>query len=66
MMQIPTALKTERFYVATSEEAAFSSWNTEAEAKTCIDHFRRYCPTDWKNIKGVLKVNEHGRSWCKL
>ena len=56
-MRIPLALKTCRFYVATSMSKAFSSWPTFTEA---LDSFMRLKVTDEgasAAVIGIVEVN---------
>lgn len=64
-MRIPLATARPRFYVATTEKHAFSSWDTLEEALACITRFREHDPLgDLEKIQGVIQTGPTGRSWA--
>jgi len=61
-MRIPKVLKTERFYVATSEAKALSSFGDLSAAIECWKQHKETSET-WEEIVGVMRVTERGQEW---
>lgn len=65
-MTIPRTTTKARFYVATSEDHAFSSWDTLEEAVACINRFHESGDPNADQIRGVLQTGPTGRIWVDL
>jgi len=61
-VRIPSTTVKPRFYVATSEKHAFSSWDALDEAIACIGRFKGN--PDRKQIRGVIETGSSGRTWA--
>lgn len=61
-MKIPLVTVRPRFYVATSETEAFSSWDSLADAKACIARFGVGTPAR-EQVLGVIQTTIDGREW---
>lgn len=62
-MKIPKTLKTPKYYVAISESKAFSSWNKCVHAEAAAGRIALLAPRDWRQINGIIKVDQTGRKW---
>ena len=68
-MKIPPNTKKPRFYVAHSDNEAFSSWNTLEDAKSCIDRFRNgdsYALADAAKIIGIIETSQSSKILHKI
>lgn len=63
-MRIPLTTTKPRYYVATSETHAFSSWDTQEDAALCIHRFRRTDSPDKDRIRGIIETGPEGRRWA--
>lgn len=59
-MKIPLSTVLPRFYVATSDTLAFSSWSSLVEAQKCIKRFQG--TADAELIQGIVMTSPAGRS----
>lgn len=60
-MKIPHNTKKPRFYVAYSQNEAFSSWDTLEDAKACVDRFKdgdSYVLKDAEKIIGIIETSQ--------
>ena len=65
-MRIPKNTKKDRYCVATSLKAAFSSWNTLEEARACIQRFKvPILHADLSKIVCIVRTNLQGKEIFK-
>jgi len=62
-VRIPVFTRRERFYVATSEKHAFSSWDTLAEAMASWERLKIYDPKNAKFVVGIQRVVGYSTTW---
>ncbi len=56
-MRIPKFTARPRFYVATSDTTAFSSWGTLQEALECCQRFKKTYPEEYARIDCIVRVS---------
>lgn len=59
-MRIPKTTETPRYYVATSDTEAFSSWGTLALALDSLARLRFFAPQDASMVIGVIETGPSG------
>ena len=60
-MKIPYYNRTVRFYVATDNNSALSSWDTLDQARDSIKRIALHCPEIIPDLIAIIKVNQNGR-----
>jgi len=68
-MKIPSNTNKPRFYVAYSDDEAFSSWDTLEDAKACVDRFKDcdcYVLKDAVKIIGIIETSQSSKILHKI
>ena len=60
-MRIPTITKKVQYYVAYSENDAFSSWDSIDDSISCVQRFRKEDREKFLTIIGIIEVSEDGK-----
>lgn len=61
-MKIPRATQRPRFYVATSDTHAFSSWNQLDEADCSFMRLATVYPEDARKVIGIIETGPDGHT----
>jgi hypothetical protein len=62
-MKIPFRTKRRRYYVASEDGGAFSSWDSFDEAKECIERFKTHNPNDYQKVAGIIRTSDDDNVW---